>query len=75
MRKHGDSTKYLARVLAVAHECDLALLTGALLTSVDSALLSSAFAAVDSEKFWEGLAALEFGTVPMLQGSRTVSRA
>eukprot|EP00741_Cyanophora_paradoxa_P006951 tig00001065_g6725.t1 len=27
VRKHGDAEKYTARVLAVAHECDLALLT------------------------------------------------
>ena len=27
IRKHGDPTKYTARVLAVGHECDLALLT------------------------------------------------
>mmetsp|Transcript_924 Transcript_924/g.2898 ORF Transcript_924/g.2898 Transcript_924/m.2898 type:complete len:538 (+) Transcript_924:178-1791(+) len=27
IRKHGDPTKYTARVVAVGHECDLALLT------------------------------------------------
>ena len=27
IRKHGDSTKYVAKVLHVGHECDLAMLT------------------------------------------------
>jgi hypothetical protein len=27
VRKHGDATKYHARVLSIAHECDLVLLT------------------------------------------------
>jgi hypothetical protein len=27
MRKHGNAKKYTARVLAVGHECDVAMLT------------------------------------------------
>jgi len=52
VRKHGGSHKFIAKVLHVAHECDLAVLT----VEGDRA-----------EEFWSGLTPLELGGVPNLQ--------
>ena len=54
VRKWGCARKYTAQVLAVGHECDLAVLT------------------VEDDDFWQGVNALELGSVPNLQEVVTV---
>lgn len=49
VRLHGESKKYEAKVVAVSHEADLALLT------------------VADKEFFNGVAALKFGTLPEIQ--------
>ncbi|EFN53636.1 hypothetical protein CHLNCDRAFT_58432 [Chlorella variabilis] len=54
VKRRGSDTKYVAQVLAIGMECDIALLT------------------VEDESFWQGLEAVHFGGLPLLQDSVTV---
>ncbi|CAI5986124.1 unnamed protein product [Closterium sp. NIES-64] len=77
VRRHGSPKKFLATVEAVAHDCDLALLSVKDPASVGSGEGGingggSGDARADSEEFWEGMRALELGDVPLLQESIAV---
>ncbi|KAI3439476.1 uncharacterized protein J3R85_004911 [Psidium guajava] len=54
VKRRGDDTKYVAKVLAKGIDCDIALLS------------------VESEGFWRGAEALQFGRLPHLQDAVTV---
>lgn len=57
IKKHGDEKKYLAKVVAVAEECDLALLE-----------VGEPNSGAANEEFWEGLQEVQLEQVlPRLQ--------
>ena len=55
LKRRGSDTKFIAKVLSVGAECDIAMLT------------------VEDEEFWEELPSVEFGQLPCLQDSVTVT--
>lgn len=54
LKKRGSDTKYLATILAIGTECDIAMLT------------------VEDDEFWDGVSAIDFGSLPALQDAVTV---
>ncbi|GJP31178.1 hypothetical protein CLOM_g9838 [Closterium sp. NIES-68] len=77
VRRHGSPKKFLATVEAVAHDCDLALLSvkdPATVGKGEGGINGggSGDARADSEEFWEGMHSLELGDVPLLQESIAV---
>jgi hypothetical protein len=83
VKRRGDDRKFLARVLSVGVDCDIALLTGEGGWGVGvgggfgivypSCWPAGAHpsppphTAVDDPEFWDGVVALEFGNLPRLQ--------
>ncbi|KAI7836909.1 hypothetical protein COHA_009241 [Chlorella ohadii] len=71
LKKRGDDERYLAKVLSIGTECDVALLTDLHLRKIANHARGS-LSTVEDDKFWEDIVPLELSELPALQESVAV---